>query len=97
MSVVENNNSLPGDVFLVHGDRMLLQQKPIPGYWYSNFSGQLIQVRAIVYLAGQRRRIVLEDIGGKRESIDIDSWHGMDLVLHSPVNIQPEGDVAHDR
>jgi len=64
---------------------MLLQQKPIPGYWYSNFSGQLIQVRAIVYLAGQRRRIVLEDISGKRESIDIDSWHGMDLVLHSPV------------
>ncbi len=42
---------------------MLLQQKPIPGYWYSNFSGQLIQVRAIVYLAGKRRRIVLEDIG----------------------------------
>ena len=28
---------------------MFLQQKPIPGYWYSNFSGQLIQVRAIVY------------------------------------------------
>ncbi len=75
---------------------MLLQQKPIPGYWYSNFSGQLIQVRAIVYLAGQRRRIVLEDITGKRESIDVDSWHGMDLVLHSPVNVHPEGDVARD-
>lgn len=75
---------------------MLLQQKPIPGYWYSNFSGQLIQVRAIVYLAGKRRRIVLEDIGGMRESIDVDSWHGMDLVLHSPVNIQTEDDVARD-
>jgi len=75
---------------------MFLQQKPIPGYWYSNFSGQLIQVRAIVYLAGKRSRIVLEDISGKRESIHIDSWQGMDLVLHSPVNAEPQDEVAHD-
>ncbi|MGB5427761.1 MAG: hypothetical protein WBN95_13355 [Gammaproteobacteria bacterium] len=75
---------------------MLLQQKPIPGYWYSNFSGQLIQVRAIVYLAGKRRRVVLEDISGKRDSIDVDSWHGMDLVLHSPVNAEPHDEVARD-
>ena len=75
---------------------MLLQQKPIPGYWYSNFSGQLIRVRAIVYLAGQRRRIVLEDISGKRESVDVDSWHGMDLVLHSPVSLSPEDEAAGD-
>ena len=75
---------------------MLLQQKPIPGYWYSNFSGQLIHVRAIVYRAGRRRRIVLEDISGKRESIDVDSWHGMDLVLHSPVNAEPHDEAARD-
>ena len=72
---------------------MFLQQKPIPGYWYSNLSGQLIQVRAIVYLGGKRSRIVLEDITGKRESVDIDSWFGMDLVLHSPVN-EPRADQA---
>ena len=75
---------------------MFLQQKPIPGYWYSNFSGQLIQVRAIVYLAGKRSRIVLEDISGKRESIGIDSWLGMDLVLHSPVNAEPQDEAAGD-
>ena len=75
---------------------MFLQQKPIPGYWYSNFSGQLIQVRAIVYLAGKRSSIVLEDIGGKREFVDVESWHGMDLVLHSPVIEQPEDDIARD-
>jgi len=75
---------------------MFLQQKPIPGYWYSNFSGQLIQVRAIVYLAGKRSRIVLEDISGKRESIGIDSWQGMDLVLHSPVNVELQDEAAHD-
>ena len=60
---------------------MFLQQKPIPGYWYSNFSGQLIQVRAIVYLAGKRSRIVLEDISGKRESINIDSWQGFHVFV----------------
>ena len=75
---------------------MFLQQKPIPGYWYSNFSGQLIQVRAIVYMAGKRSRIILEDISGKRESINPDSWLGMDLVLHSPVNDHPEDEAAHD-
>ena len=64
---------------------MFLQQKPIPGYWYSNFSGQLIQVRALVFAQGKRSRIIIEDINGKRESIDFMLWRGMDLVLHSPV------------
>lgn len=64
---------------------MFLQQKPIPGYWYSNLAGQLIQVRAIVFTAGQSSRIVLEDISGKRHSVDLTGWRGMDMVLHSPV------------
>jgi hypothetical protein len=64
---------------------MFLQQRPIPGYWYSNFSGQLIQVRAILYISGKRTRIALEDIHGKRSHVDVVSWHDMDLVLHSPV------------
>ena len=65
---------------------MFLQQKPIPGYWYSNQSGQLIQVRAIVFSGGRGNRIVIEDISGKRESLDVASWRDMDLVLHSPVS-----------
>ena len=64
---------------------MFLQQKPIPGYWYSNQSGQLIQVRAIVFSGGRGNRIVIEDISGKRQSLDVPSWRDMDLVLHSPV------------
>jgi len=65
---------------------MFLQQKPIPGYWYSNQSGQLIQVRAIVFSGGRGSRIVIEDISGKRESLDMSSWRDMDLILHSPVS-----------
>jgi len=64
---------------------MYLQQKPIPGYWYSNLSGQLLQVRAMVYADGERRSIVLEDIHGKRNHVDTDGWSALDLVLHSPV------------
>ncbi|MDH3900135.1 MAG: hypothetical protein OEU51_03710 [Gammaproteobacteria bacterium] len=74
---------------------MFLQQKPMPGYWYSNFSGQLIQVRAILFISGECRRIVLEDIRGKRDTIDTGDWKGMDLVLHSPVVEQQP--VARDR
>jgi hypothetical protein len=64
---------------------MYLQQRPIPGYWYSNLSGQLLQVRAMVYACGERRSIVLEDIHGKRNYVDTDGWNALDLVLHSPV------------
>jgi hypothetical protein len=70
---------------------MFLQQKPIPGYWYSNQSGQLIQVRAIVFSGGKGNRIVIEDISGKRESLDLPSWRDMDLVLHSPVSDREYG------
>ena len=64
---------------------MYLQQKPIPGYWYSNLAGQLLQVRALVYTKGQRRSVVLEDIHGNRNYVDTEGWNALDLVLHSPV------------
>jgi hypothetical protein len=75
---------------------MFLQHKPIPGYWYSNLSGQLIQVRAIVLVSGRNNRIILEDIHGKRQSVDMESWRAMDLVLHSPVGDNLRDDAAHD-
>ena len=75
---------------------MFLQQKPIPGYWYSNFSGQLIQVRAVVFAQGKRNRIIIEDINGKRESIDFSLWRGMDLILHSPVVASGSDDAVSD-
>ncbi len=76
---------------------MFLQQKPIPGYWYSNQSGQLIQVRAIVFTGGRGNRIVIEDISGKRQSLDVPSWRDMDLVLHSPVADRESRNRRHNR
>jgi hypothetical protein len=75
---------------------MFLQQKPIPGYWYSNLAGQLIQVRAIVFSAGQRSRIILEDISGRRQSVDLANWRSMDMVLHSPVADRMRDGSARD-
>jgi len=75
---------------------MFLQQKPIPGYWYSNMAGQLIQVRAIVFSSGRHSRIILEDISGRRQSVDLASWRGMDMVLHSPVVDRHRDDAARD-
>ena len=75
---------------------MFLQQKPIPGYWYSNLAGQLIQVRAIVFAAGQRSRIILEDISGNRQSVDLSNWRSMDMVLHSPVVDHGRDDAGRD-
>ena len=63
---------------------MLLQQRPIPGYWYANIVGQLVQVRAVMYSGNKISRIVLEYINGRRDFVDMDGWVYLDLALHSP-------------
>ena len=64
-------------------NRMLLQQ-PMPGYWYTNIVGQLQQVRVVLFEGRRQRRIMLEGINGKRQSVDLDGWYRLDLTLHSP-------------
>jgi hypothetical protein len=63
---------------------MIRSDRPVPGYWYTNGVGHLIQVRAILLLSGRRSRIVLEYINGKREYVAMGDWAGLDLLLHSP-------------
>jgi hypothetical protein len=49
---------------------MLLQQKPIAGYWYTNIVGQLVQVRALLYTGRRLTCVALEYANGKREYVD---------------------------
>lgn len=56
----------------------------MPGYWYSNIVGQLQQVRVVLHEGKRPRRVVLENINGKRQSVDLDGWYRLDLTLHSP-------------
>jgi len=62
----------------------MLVHQPIPGYWYANIVGQLQQVRMILHEGRQKSRIVLENINGKRQTIDMEGWYRLDLTLHSP-------------
>jgi len=64
-------------------NRMLLDH-PMPGYWYTNVAGQLQQVRMILHEGQRLSRIVLESISGKRQTVDLDGWFRLDLILHSP-------------
>ena len=63
---------------------MLLQHKPIPGYWYTNIVGQLVQVRAIVYSGSRLSSVALEYANGKRDFVDLEGWYYLDLSIHSP-------------
>jgi hypothetical protein len=63
---------------------MLLQQEPLPGYWYTNIVGQLIQVRALMYAGKRVTCVAVEYANGKREFVDMRGWCYLDLSLHSP-------------
>jgi hypothetical protein len=62
----------------------MLAHKPMPGYWYTNVVGQLQQVRVVLHSGRRARLVVLENISGKRQTVDLDGWYRMDLTLHSP-------------
>ena len=62
----------------------MLVHQPIPGYWYANIVGQLMQVRAVLYEGLQCTRVTLEYINGRKECVDMDGWYRLDLSLHSP-------------
>lgn len=62
----------------------LFQQNPVPGYWYTNIVGQLVQVRALMYRAGRVDLVALEYASGKRDFVDLEGWYYLDLALHSP-------------
>jgi len=62
----------------------MLAHLPMPGYWYTNIVGQLQQVRLVLHKGPRLQRIVLENINGKRQSVDLDGWYRLDLTLHSP-------------
>lgn len=63
---------------------MLLQQKPLPGFWYTNIVGQLIQVRALLYAGSRVTCVLVEYANGKREFVDMRGWYNLDLALYAP-------------
>src|SRR5210317_1234999 len=62
----------------------MLAHQPMPGYWYTNIVGQLQQVRVVLHEGRRQLYIMLENINGKRQVVDLDGWYRLDLTLHSP-------------
>jgi hypothetical protein len=62
----------------------MLAHQPMPGYWYTNIVGRLQQVRVVLHEGSRQKLIVLENINGKRQTVDLDGWYRLDLTLHSP-------------
>ena len=58
-------------------------REPLPGYWYINHTGQLIRVRLVAYGMGGIETILLQDIEGITECINIRDWYDLDLVVPS--------------
>jgi len=56
----------------------------MPGYWYANEYGQLVQVRMVLYSAGRARRVIVEYINSRRDLFEIDAWNRLGLCPHSP-------------
>ena len=64
--------------------RHMLAHLPMPGYWYTNVVGQLQQVRVVLHAERRPKLVMLENISGKRQTVDLDGWYRLDLTLHSP-------------
>ncbi|GMQ84328.1 MAG: hypothetical protein BMS9Abin06_1115 [Gammaproteobacteria bacterium] len=62
----------------------MLLHRPIPGYWYTSIVGQLQQVRMVLHEGQRQSMIVLENVNGRRRTVDLDGWYRLDLTLHSP-------------
>lgn len=62
---------------------MSTQQKPIPGRYYINLTGQMIKVRALLYFEGSLNKVVMEYLDGGVIHIDVDEWDWLDLSMYN--------------
>jgi len=62
---------------------MTVRQRPVPGFYYINFTGQLIKVRALLYAEGEVRRVVLEYLDGSVIHVPMQEWDWLDLARYT--------------
>lgn len=62
---------------------MTVRQKPVPGFYYINVTGQLIKVRALLYVQGIVRRVVLEYLDGSVIKLALQEWDWLDLARYT--------------
>ncbi len=62
---------------------MSIQQEPIPGRYYINLTGQMIKVRALLYLNGLLTRVIIEYLDGNIIYVAADEWGWLDLSIYN--------------
>ena len=60
---------------------MSIQQKPMPGSYHINLTGQMIKVRALLYLYGLLHMEILEYLDGSVIHVAVDEWGCMDVFF----------------
>ncbi len=62
---------------------MAVKQKPVPGYYYINLTGQLIRVKALLYVDGNLARVVIEYMDGRTVKVSAEEWAWLDLSMYT--------------
>lgn len=65
---------------------MSIQQNPIPGRYYINLTGQMIKVRALLYLEGSLNKVTMEYLDGSVIHVAVDEWGWLDLSMYNEWN-----------
>ena len=55
--------------------------EPVPGYWYINRTGKLMRVRFVAHGVNGIESVLIQYIEGATQSISIDDWRCLDLVI----------------
>lgn len=61
---------------------MAMSRKPVPGCYYINLTGQLIKVRALLYVQGTASRVLFEYLDGNRANVSLEEWDWLDLSCY---------------
>ena len=62
---------------------MAVKQKPVPGYYYINLTGQLIRVKALLYVEGEMARVFIEYMDGRTVKVSAEEWSWLDLSMYT--------------
>ena len=71
--------------------------EPVPGYWYINRTGKLMRVRFVTFGESGIESVLIQYIEGSTQSISIDDWRCLDLVIprYDQGDVLIESDSTH--
>lgn len=62
---------------------MSVKQRAVPGYYYINLTGQLIRVKALLYVNGALAMVMIEYMDGRTVKVSSEEWGLLDLSMYT--------------